>query len=42
MDALLDLLETTGDALAAEWNLRSVGLAADADWSVGAFKPTIH
>ena len=38
LDALLELLESTADALAATWDRRSEIMAADAD-DVG---PTIH
>jgi hypothetical protein len=43
MDALLDLLESTADALAAEWDLRSDTVADETDWSDSSdFKPTIQ
>jgi len=42
MDRLLDLLESTADALAAEWDMRSKGAEREADWSGGGFGPTIH
>ena len=42
MDALLELLDSTGDALAAEWDLRSEGVEIDADWNGGGFGPTIQ
>jgi hypothetical protein len=40
MDLLLELLETTADALAAEWDLRSDPTAPETDWPDG--KPTIQ
>src|ERR1039457_7185905 len=42
MDALLELLDSTADALAAEWDLRSEGSGIDADWNGGGFGPTIQ
>jgi hypothetical protein len=42
MDALLELLDSTADALAAEWDLRSDGAGIDADWNGGGFEPTIQ
>lgn len=42
MDAVIGLLESTGDALAAEWDLRSAGAGIDADWTGGGFGPTIQ
>jgi len=42
MDALLDLLESTADALAAEWDQRSKTVALEADGQGGGFEPTIQ
>jgi hypothetical protein len=42
MDAVIDLLESTGDALAAEWDLRSEGTVVEADRDDGGFEPTIQ
>jgi hypothetical protein len=42
MDALMGLLEATGDALAAEWDLRSGGVEIDAGWNGGGFGPVIQ
>ncbi len=43
MDALLDLLASTADGLAAEWDLRSEGAATEIDWSGGSgFEPPIQ
>ena len=43
MDALLELLDSTADALAAEWDLRAEGTVLDADWNGGpGFEPTIQ
>ena len=42
MDALLDLLESTADALAAEWDLRSDGAGVETGWNGGGFGPTIQ
>ena len=41
MDALLKLLDSTADALAAEWDLRSEG-PTDANGNGGGFEPTIQ
>jgi hypothetical protein len=41
MDALLELLDSTADALAAEWDLRSEA-AIEADRDDGGFEPTIQ
>jgi hypothetical protein len=41
LDALIGILESTADALAAEWDLRS-GTAPDDQGDDGGFKPTIH
>ena len=40
MDALLELLDSTADALAAEWDQRAN--AADVQFDGGDFKPTIQ
>ena len=40
MDALLELLDSTADALAAEWDLRSG--TVEADQNGGGFEPTIQ
>jgi hypothetical protein len=42
MDALLDLLSTTADGLAAEWDLRSGGEPTKPDSEGGGFGPTIQ
>lgn len=42
MEDLLDLLDSTGDALAAEWDLRSGGAAVDDEGQGGDFGPTIQ
>ena len=42
MDGLLDLLESTADALAADWDLRSEGMEPGSNWSGGGFGPTIQ
>jgi hypothetical protein len=41
MDALLELLDSTADALAAEWDLRSEG-PSEANGNGGGFEPTIQ
>jgi hypothetical protein len=41
MDALLELLDSTADALAAEWDMRSGG-PTEANENGGGFKPTIQ
>ena len=41
LDALLELLGSTADALAAEWDMRSEAGAIEAKWSSG-FKPSIQ
>jgi hypothetical protein len=41
MDALVELLASTADALAAEWDLRSGG-ATETNGSVGGFEPVIQ
>jgi hypothetical protein len=42
MDAVIGLLESTADALAAEWDLRSGGELTEAEWDGGGFEPTIQ
>ncbi len=42
LDSLLDLLDSTADSLAAEWDLRSGGAAIEPDLDGGGFEPTIH
>lgn len=42
MDAVIGLLESTGDALAAEWDLRSDGADGEAGWDGGGFGPIIQ
>jgi len=42
MDAVIGLLESTADALAAEWDLRSAGTVVEADRDDGGFEPTIQ
>jgi hypothetical protein len=42
MDALLELLDSTADALAAEWDQRSGTVALEADGQGGGFEPTIQ
>ena len=41
MDALLELLDSTADALAAEWELRS-DAPTEANGNGGGFEPTIQ
>jgi len=41
MDALLELLDSTADALAAEWDMRSEA-AIESDWNGGGCGPTIQ
>src|ERR1017187_6720067 len=41
MDALLELLDSTADALGAEWDLRSEG-PSEANGNGGGFEPTIQ
>ena len=41
LDALLDLLNSTADALAAEWNVRETAMA-DTDFGSSDFEPTIQ
>jgi hypothetical protein len=40
MDALLTLLYSTADGLAAEWDLRAAGI--EDEWRGGDFEPTIN
>src|ERR1035441_4032599 len=42
MDALLELLDSTADGLAAEWDLRSEGSEIETDLNGGGFEPTIQ
>ena len=42
MDGLLDLLESTADAIAAEWDLRSEPVEPGSNWNGGGFGPTIQ
>jgi hypothetical protein len=42
LDALLDLLDSTADAMAAEWDLRSGATAAEEIGGSGGFGPTIQ
>ena len=42
MDRLLELLELTADAIAAEWDRRSEVLAHGTGWDGGGFEPTIQ
>jgi hypothetical protein len=42
MDALLELLDSTADALAAEWDMRSDATAMGADANGRGFEPTIQ
>lgn len=42
MDALLELLDSTADALAAEWDMRSEAAAIEADWNGGGFEPPVQ
>jgi hypothetical protein len=42
MDALIDLLAATADALAAEWDLRLEGPGIDAGWTGGDFGPMVQ
>ena len=42
MDALLELLDSTADGLAAEWDLRSEGTAVGFNGDDGGFEPTIQ
>jgi hypothetical protein len=41
MDAILELLDSTADALAAEWDMRS-GAPTEANGNGGGFEPTIQ
>lgn len=40
IDALLELLDSTADALAAEWDLRAG--AIEAEWNGGGFEPPVQ
>jgi hypothetical protein len=42
MDALLELLDSTADALAAEWDLRSGTVVLEDEGQGGGFEPTIQ
>jgi len=42
MDALLELLDSTGDALAAEWDLQAEGISIADEWKGGGFEPPIQ
>jgi hypothetical protein len=43
MDAILELLDSTADALAATWNMQTEAAAPEADLRAGNdLKPTIH
>jgi len=42
MDAVIGLLDSTADALAAEWDMRSDGVAIEGGWNGGGFEPTIQ
>ena len=42
MDALLELLDSTADALTAEWDMRSEAAAIEAAWNRGGFEPPIQ
>lgn len=42
MDALLELLNATADALVAEWVMRSEAVAIEAGWNGGDFDPPIQ
>ena len=43
LDALLQLLDSTADALAAEWGLRSDAAEIESQWNDGGdFEPTIQ
>ena len=42
MDALVELLDSIADALAAEWDMRSGGAAIDDDWNGSGSEPTIQ
>ena len=42
MDLLLELLDTTADALAAEWDMRSEAAARKHDWNSGGFEPPVQ
>jgi hypothetical protein len=42
MDTVIGLLESTADALAAEWDLRSEAPGVDEGWNGGGFGPAIQ
>ena len=42
LDCLLELLDSTADALAAEWDLRSDGTMVELDQTDGGFGPLIQ
>jgi hypothetical protein len=43
MDAVLELLDSTADALAATWDMQTEAAAPEADLHAGNdFEPTIH
>jgi hypothetical protein len=42
LDCLLDLLDSTADALAAEWDLRSEAGRIEVAWNSGGFEPPIQ
>jgi hypothetical protein len=42
MDALLELLDSTADALAAEWDMRPEAAGIEAKWNGGGFEPIIQ
>ena len=42
MDGLLELLDSTADALAAEWDLRSDATAMGVEANGSGFEPTIQ
>jgi hypothetical protein len=42
MDALLELLDSTADALAAKWDMRSERSEIESGWNDGGSKPTIQ
>jgi len=42
LDCLLELLDSTADALAAEWDLRAEGISIADEWKGGGFEPPIQ
>ena len=42
MDALLELLDSTADALAATWDTREEAARIEATWNGGGFEPPIQ